>query len=151
MRILILLLIISSCINLKGQIVHPKENTDSTNVYFICLKKHVDCLKDSGTLYVEEILSITEDLPLRINNFNIKYLSKEKILDITSKGKAIYLISIRPIQCNKNGFTVFINDYYIFSKRRKLNFGYSGGSSFSINLTCDSKIYLVEMIKHGGI
>ena len=134
-----------------GQILHPLEAKDTTNIYYQGLLMHIKKNTNLSRLYVKETASITDDLPLKMGAVDIIYLTNDDLHKTIKPKKSIYVVSIQPIDGNLDKLTLRINDYSITKKGHSLNYGYTSGTLFIIEKTCNDRKYRIQILQNSAL
>lgn len=154
MRQVILILII--ILGLSSSDGHCQKS-DSSNIYLVSLTKHIQYLKSLRTtaglssVYVEKDELTTENLPEKIDDVTISYLTRQEIKSKTSGGKRIRLIVIRPVVVGESSLSVNVIDFSVTSKKNNFNYANGGGSALEFKYDCELKKFVLANKKQGGI
>ncbi|HMH24552.1 MAG TPA: hypothetical protein VK563_22380 [Puia sp.] len=132
-------------------------SSDSASIYYKSLKLHLDYveryltdgpLPPSGYWNIDmEIPSqLSGQLPGQLGHFRISYLNKKEIRARIKRHRSMYLIRMGQAVVRDGFRIVGIGNFNITSRRRKLWYGNSGGTTakFKYDDACDSFV-LVDL------
>lgn len=131
--------------------------SDSSNIYLISLTQHIEYLRSLKTtaglssVYVETDELTTENLPEKIGDMTISYLTRQEIKSKTLDGKRIRLIVVRPVVVNEGSLRVNVIDFFVTSKKNNFNYVNLGGSIFIFKHNCEKGRIELSHQKHGEI
>ncbi len=136
-----------------GFVGHGQAN-DTLNIYQISLTHHLEYLKSLNknvqSVFVEKS-DLTSELPEKIGDVRVVYLTRSEIQAKTKKGNRIDLIVIRPVMINAKSIKTVIIDFAVTSKKNKFKYANGGGSTFEFKYNCDLESFELASKKQTGI
>jgi len=148
---LTLIMFFFTCYSAICQTLHPIKAKDSTNLYYQCLREHMRSIKGVGAVYVEERFPITDNLPTSIDGIKVQYLSTKELMQLLKSIKTLYVVGIQQIDGNIGGLKLNISDFSVLRKQKRLNYIFTGGSTFDIIYDCTANEYYIKSVGRRGI
>lgn len=155
MKIRLIILLLISSLPAFCQMTFNTEEADTSNVYHFALREYCKYLSKTSssieTIYIESNYLVTNNLPTKIKQLEIQYLS-EKEIKKHLKGKAkMTLVNILPLEVKGGDFCVKIIPFKVEYKRGHFNyFNYGGlGVHFKFDKNLNGLVFTYS--KMGGI
>ena len=135
---------------------------DSTSIFYKSLKLHLEYIEKnlgyqslpvSGywNINMEIPDQVTGQLPDRVGHFRINYLGKKEIRASIKKYRSIDLIRMNPVIVEDNMRIVGIVDFIMTLRKRKLNYGNSGGTTVKFRYDDSKDSFVLVDLKQGSL
>jgi len=103
------------------------------DIYQNILINYCDNLeKDNGHIYLESIVSVTDNLPKSVNDIKVNIVDEKDIIKLNKKNKNIELVRIIPIRMKDERLYVTLLIFDVECNKKRLKYINKGGFSAEI-------------------
>ncbi|MDH5379726.1 MAG: hypothetical protein OEW75_02675 [Cyclobacteriaceae bacterium] len=141
-KILLITLFLNVTFNSIGQTSYNTESKDSSNIYYFSLLKYCDYLdkldSQPSIIYIERNYLITDKLPSRIRNYELKYFDQRDVKRFLKGKNQMTLVRIVSLRVNEDSFFVNVIPFTVSYKKK--NFNYLNGGGLGVKFEFDVEL-----------